>query len=143
MRCATIAALALAGACVPSDGPLMEPGENCQGCHGRDGVLFLGERERHAKQWTVAGTVFDPANTAVGIESAQVHVTDANGFSFHLRTNQAGNFYSRESVTLPLQACIERNGKTVCQQSPVTSGACNSCHNLSVFNVPEPPLVAP
>ena len=143
MKWMAMAALAGSVACVPADGPLMEPGENCQGCHGGTGTLYLSERRRHAKQWTVAGTVFDPANTAVGSEGVQVHITDANGFSFRLRTNLAGNFYTRETVQLPLQACLERNGNTVCQQSPVASGACNSCHNLALFNAPEPPLVAP
>ncbi len=138
---AIAAALAACWACVPSDGPLMEPGENCQGCHGGTGTLYFGERRRHAKAWTVAGTIFDPANAAAGFEGAQVHITDANGFDFRLRTNLAGNFYTRETVQLPLQACIERGGNTVCQQSPVTSGACNSCHNP--LDTPEPPLVAP
>jgi hypothetical protein len=140
---AIAAALAGCCACVPSDGPLMEPGENCQGCHGNTGTLYLGERRRHAKTWTVAGTVFDPAHTATGFEGAQVHIIDANGFDFRIRTNLAGNFYTRETVQLPLQACIERDGNTICQQSPVTSGACNACHNQTALNAPEPPLVAP
>lgn len=120
----------------------MEPGENCQGCHGEQGPLYLGEPLRRARTWTIAGTVYD-ARGINSVEGAQVQITDANGFAFSLRTNPAGNFYSREQVALPLKACIENGGKTICQQSPVTSGACNSCHNLALFGAPAPPLEAP
>jgi hypothetical protein len=129
-------------ACVPDNGPLMRPGEDCMACHGGDGSI-LPERVRDAKAWTAAGTVFDPADTAMGIEGAQVRITDADGFSFALRTNLAGNFYTRETIRLPLQACIARNGATMCQQGPVTSGACNSCHGLAALRAPQPPLTAP
>lgn len=129
--------------CVPNDSPVMEPGENCQGCHGDVGHLWLGERRRHARNWNVSGTVFDPADPAVGVEGAQVDVTDANGFHFSLRTNLAGNFYSAESVTPPLAVCVSRNGRKTCQQSPLASGACNDCHNLAVLGAPQPPLLAP
>ena len=143
-RILTLVALAQALACgVPNDSPVMLPGENCQACHGGEGRLWLGERKRHAQAWTVSGTVFDPANPAQGVEGANVTIADAKGFSFSLRTNLAGNFYSAESVQFPLTACIERDGRKVCQKSPVTSGACNDCHNLAVLGAPQPPLVAP
>ena len=132
-------------ACVPSDGPLMEAGENCQGCHG-DGqeMLYQGERPRHATTWTIAGTAYDTANTGKAAEGAEVQITDANGFAFSLRANLAGNFYSKETVTLPLRsACIAFGGRTVCQQSPVTSGSCNLCHNQIGLGAPQPPLAAP
>lgn len=143
MKWIALAVLVSTAACVPKDGPLMEAGENCQGCHGGSGPLYLGERRREGVTWTVAGTVFEASNPAVSVEGAQVQITDATGFSFSLRSNLAGNFYTRETVSLPLQACIQNNGHKTCQQSPVTSGSCNSCHNLSVFNAPEPPLVTP
>jgi hypothetical protein len=113
-------------------------------CHGGTGSLPQGERPRHAKTWTLAGTVFEPPpDTAVGVEGAEIEIVDADGFSFSLRSNLAGNFYSRESVRLPLSACIARGGATICQQSPVTSGACNSCHGLPQLGAPQPPLTAP
>ena len=144
MRWLALAVLAATLACVPGDGPLMEPGENCQGCHG-DGkeTLYQGERARHATTWTIAGTVYDAANTGKAVEGAQVRITDANGFAFSLRANLAGNFYSKEAVALPLQACIDFGAKTVCQQSPVTSGSCNLCHNQLTDGAPQPPLAAP
>jgi hypothetical protein len=127
-------------ACVPEDGPLMRPGEDCMACHGGDGSIVPGG-VTDAKAWTTAGTVFDRANTSRGAEGAQVQITDANGFSFSLRTNLVGNFYTRETIRLPLQTCISRNGRTLCMQSPATSGACNLCHGLG--SAPQPPLTAP
>ena len=144
MRALLLAAAACA--CVPDNGPLMRPGEDCMACHGGRGTLPPGERERHAKAWSVAGTVFEAAGGGLegaGVEGADVQITDSAGFSFALRTNQAGNFYTRETVVLPLRACIARGGATVCQQSPVTSGACNSCHGLAVLGAPQPPLTPP
>jgi hypothetical protein len=141
MRAAALSLLVCA--CVPDNGPLMRPGEDCMACHGGHGTLAPGERTRHAKAWTVAGTVFDPNDLALGVEGAQVHLTDANGWSFSLRTNEAGNFYSRENVAFPLQACISRGAASKCQVSPVANGSCNSCHGLALLGAPEPPLTAP
>jgi predicted small lipoprotein YifL len=138
---AVVAIVAVLAACTPKDGPLMEAGENCQGCHGGEGPLYLGERAHNAKPWSVAGTVFSASGQ--GVEGAQVHITDANGFSFWLRTNLAGNFYSAETVKLPLTTCIDWQGREKCQQSPVTKGTCNECHNLPEFGAPQAPLVAP
>jgi hypothetical protein len=138
--------LCAAAACVPSDGPLMEPGENCQGCHGDNNgaePLYFGERRRHATAWTIAGTVFEATNGAVGVEGAEVQIKDANGFAFSLRTNQAGNFYSKETVAFPLSACVAIGGQTVCQVTPVVSGSCNSCHNPASTSTPATSLKAP
>lgn len=135
-------ALALC-ACVPDNGPLMRPGEDCLACHGRDGTTPPGERARNAIAWSAAGTVFNPADPTAGSEGVRVQITDASGFSFALGTNLAGNFYTRETLRFPLRACLSRGGATVCQQGPVTSGACNSCHGLAALGAPQPPLTAP
>jgi hypothetical protein len=123
----------------------MEPGENCQGCHSGNSAepLYFGERRRHATTWTIAGTVFGGANGAVGVEGAEVQIKDANGFAFSLRTNQAGNFYSKETVAFPLSACVAIGGQAVCQASPVVSGSCNSCHNAASASAPATSLRAP
>ncbi|MGZ6142474.1 MAG: hypothetical protein ACXWLM_03995 [Myxococcales bacterium] len=142
MKLLALLSLSAPFACVPNDSPVMDPGENCLGCHGGEGQTYV-LRRRHAQPWTIAGTVFDAPDAGTGVEGAQVWVTDAKGFSFSLRTNLVGNFYSAEEIALPLSACIERNGKKTCQLSPVTSGACNLCHNLPELGAPQPPLVAP
>ncbi|HEY2028869.1 MAG TPA: carboxypeptidase-like regulatory domain-containing protein [Myxococcales bacterium] len=136
------AAAVLIAACVPAEGPAMDPGENCQGCHGSGNQpLYQGEERRHATDWTIAGTVFDVGDA--GVEGAEVQITDSAGFSFSLRSNLAGNFYSKETVAFPLQACIARDGRTVCQESPVASGSCNACHNAASAQLPQAELIAP
>jgi hypothetical protein len=122
MRRLAIGVALLLCACGGS-GPDMRPGEDCQRCHG-------GGSGKGGRIWTFAGTVYAAADAAAdaGVLDARVHVTDANGWSFMLRTNAAGNFYSAESVTFPLKICIERGGAEQCQVSAITSGACNSCH---------------
>ena len=119
-----MAAALLLGACVPEEGPLMDPGSDCMRCHGSGG----GEDE--ARPWTVAGTVYPTATSAAGdgVLGARVHVRDASGFAFTLRTNLAGNFYSAESVALPLEVCVEHGGAEKCMPIPAPQGSCNACH---------------
>ncbi len=81
-------AVALTG-CIPEEGPMMSPGEDCLSCHGGSG----GEED--ARPWTVAGTLS-------GSEGSRVTVFDSNGRSITMRTNQAGNFYTAEGIALPL-----------------------------------------
>jgi len=121
-------------ACIPDNGPLMRPGEDCLFCHSSTGG---------ATPWIAAGTVFRQADGGQGFEGARVRLTDANGFSVALRTNEAGNFYTREALRFPLTACIDANGATVCQQSPLTAGSCNTCHGEAIFGAPQPPLTPP
>ena len=127
-------------ACVPADGPLMEPGQDCLRCHGGATVPNTpqnpGFEVRHARTWTLAGTVYGAtdADLSAGILGAYVDVTDANGFSFQLRTNEAGNFYSAESVVFPLTVCVELGGTKTCQQSTTAYGSCNACHTVPPTN---------
>jgi len=118
---AALALLLLAG-CGLEGSPIMEPGRDCLECHGG------GE----AKRWTLAGTVYPATDSAAGagILGATVRVHDAGGRSFGLRTNLAGNFYTAEKVTFPLQVCVEHGGASTCMEAATTSGACNGCHTV-------------
>jgi hypothetical protein len=122
-RLVLVVALAVAG-CVPEEGPLMRPGEDCMRCHGAN--------EDEAKTWSIAGTVYDApdADAQAGLLGAHIQITDASGWSFRLRSNLSGNFYSAESVAFPLQVCAEKGGATHCMEDPVQSGACNACHTV-------------
>ena len=106
MNRALAAAVLVFAGCAPEEGPLMEPGADCLGCHDGD----------EARLWTAAGTW--------GGQGNQVSLRDANGKSFTLGTNQAGNFYTAESLAFPLQVSV--NGETM--PDAVTYGGCNSCH---------------
>jgi hypothetical protein len=109
IRLACVAALLLTtAACVPEEGPMMEPGEDCLECH--DG----GE----ARRWTVAGTWAGQGN--------QVSIQDAAGKAFTLHTNQAGNFWSAEPVTFPLRVGV--NGQAMPDDVTAADASCNRCH---------------
>jgi hypothetical protein len=107
---AALAALLLvSAACVPEEGPLMEPGSNCLECHGG------GE----ARAWTFAGTL-------QGHERRQLQVVDAAGKTFTLRVNQVGNLWSAEPVTFPLRVSVD--GATMPDPVLASGANCNSCH---------------
>jgi hypothetical protein len=118
---AAAALLALAG-CIPEEGPMMAPGRDCMECHAS------GAGEEEAKPWTVAGTIS-------GRRGAHVTITDQNGWSFTLRSNQAGNFYTAEGVALPLRA-ISVDGASMSATDMARTGqmpnpgSCNAagCH---------------
>jgi mono/diheme cytochrome c family protein len=135
MKRAVVLVLLVAGAgCgIPETGPMMAPGENCLECHGgggggEGGVGTLAEGgEEDGKRWSFAGTV---VSAGQGVENARIHVTDANGWSFTIRSNQAGNFYSAENVAFPLHVVIDWNGNTY--EMTGAGGACNGCHGGGV-----------
>ena len=135
MRRAAALAAALAAACIPDEGPLMRPGENCLECHGGamlpDEPPTVADREG-AKRWTIAGTVFPSVSAAPGdgVRGAKVHVRDASGRTFTLETNQAGNFYTAESVAFPLRVAVEHRGVTHEMPLDVPYGGCNGCHRI-------------
>ena len=104
------ALLLTSAACIPEEGPMMEPGRDCMECH--DG----GE----GRKWTVAGT-WDR-------QGQKVVITDATGKSFTLHTNQAGNFWSSEPVAFPLRVSVD--GAAMPTPPLVNHGSCNAsgCH---------------
>ena len=112
VRLALAAALAavLGAACVPEEGPLMAPGQDCLECHGGGG----GEED--AKAWTVAGTM--------GRQGSRIDVTDADGKGVALHAAQNGNFYTAESVRFPLVVAVD--GRRM--PGTVSYGGCNRCH---------------
>jgi len=145
-----VLSLALAGlaltACTPSNGPLMRPGDDCLRCHGGSPGGRGGQSEEEdATPWSLAGTVYPTldSNADAGIEGVDVHVTDATGFSFHLHTNLAGNFYSAERVAFPLQVCVSRSGAQRCMEGAAPHGACNLCHGLPPLEGAEGRIAAP
>lgn len=114
--------LALAGAlaaCVPEGSPLMRPGQDCLACH-------VGEN----RPWTVAGTIYaaPDADENAGLEGAEVLVTDANGRELTMRTNPAGNFFTREALAAPYRVEVQYGETRMAMSHPPASGSCNSCH---------------
>ncbi len=121
-RCAGLAALtlglALAG-CIPEEGPMMKPGEDCMECHGGRGE----GGEDDARAWSVAGTI-------AGRQGARVTISDRNGWTFTLRSNRAGNFYTAENVAFPLRSVTVDGAAMSAGAGRFDHGSCNAsaCH---------------
>jgi hypothetical protein len=105
-------------------GPLHRPGQPCLLCH--DGAL--GD----PTEFSVAGTVFrDPLDKQAAV-GARVQLKAADGSSFTLTSNQAGNFYVEPRTwkpVYPLEVSIDYESQTVSMVSNIgRDGACAGCH---------------
>jgi hypothetical protein len=123
MRVAAAFAILTTAGCVASEGPMMSPFEDCLSCH--DG----GD----AKAWTAAGT---------WARGSHVTITDANGKSFTLRGNDAGNFYTAEPLAFPIRVSVDG----AAMPDAITygggrGGSCNVCHRKETITTG--PLMAP
>jgi hypothetical protein len=129
MRKTATLMLLVASACVPEEGPMMTPFQDCLGCHASGG---------EAKSWTAAGT---------WAKGAKVSITDSNGKSFTLTGNDAGNFYTAEGLAFPLTVSV--NGKVMpdtlnpAQPAKLTYGGCNLCHRAEQVTLTFGPEMLP
>jgi hypothetical protein len=106
---------------------LMHPGDACITCH---------RTHFNAPSFAFAGTVYptahEPTNCdgADGLDGDEMHVivTDANGTVQDVLANQAGNFYSYNTIRFPITAVVTYQGRTRAMTTPASSGDCNSCH---------------
>ncbi len=114
-----LCALAAAG-CVAEEGPMMEPGRDCQSCHSAGG----------ARAWSFSGTVFarEDAGEDEGVQGITVTVEDANGKRVSVRSNEAGNFYSAEKLQPPLRAWVSHGSTVEEMDDTFEYGSCNACH---------------
>jgi hypothetical protein len=126
-RLAAAALLILVNSCVPQEGPMMSPFEDCLSCHSSGG---------DARTWTAAGTFF---------KGAKVQIVDQNGKTVSLRGNNAGNFYTAEGLAFPITISVDGvlMATTTAPTTPLTSsyGGCNACHHS--WQVTVGPLMAP
>jgi hypothetical protein len=124
-RLAAVAVAAVLAACIPEQGPMMEPGSDCLGCHGG------GSGEESAKAWTVAGTWSGEGH------SVWIGEVAPGTKSFTLKTNQAGNFYTREPLRFPILVAIDGvfmppqqgiGGSGGMAYLTQAEASCNRCH---------------
>ena len=126
MRALLLTTCVALAACVPEEGPWMDPGSNCMVCHAE-------KRSASDRAWSVAGTTQNlslGAGPAPELAGATISFTDASGKTHSMTSNGAGNFYTAESVTFPLSdISITRDGQPP-RIMPIKakSGACNECH---------------
>ncbi len=103
------------------ESPMMNPGQDCVDCHAS------GE----GPDYTLAGTVmgdYDDEDDCNGVEDVVVSITDADGNSFSLTSNAAGNFYTNDDIAMPYTVVIEKDGATREMSGEQEDGACNRCH---------------
>lgn len=132
-RCAT--GLRWAGG--DAESPLMHPGRDCIACHASGG---------EGPRFTIAGTVhaaIDDPDDCYGVPGVNVTVTDANGQAITLTTNEAGNFYSRAALVMPIHARLELAGNLNAMTFTPQVGACASCHTQTGASNAPGRIVAP
>jgi len=126
LRRALLLGALLCAACVPENGPLMEPGEDCLECHGG--------AEDDARAWSAAGTM--------GGKGSRVVITDANGWTITLRSAENGNFYTAEDLRYPVRVSVDGDEMPDPVPSPLSAAGtciagrcctgsrcgCNDCH---------------
>ena len=114
------AALLGASSCASAEGPWMQPGSNCMDCHGPSAHF----------SWTAAGTVYPARDAPADQGRAHVHIeiTDAQGKTLSLESNEVGNFYTAEPLELPLRVAARVGDQTVEMPTAAPTGACASCH---------------
>jgi len=99
----------------------MRPGQACLECHRRVG----------GPEFSLAGTVYPTRhepNGCNGLADARVVIFGADGKTFTLSTNAAGNFFFPDEVARPYKALVARGNLVREMKTLQTSGDCNGCH---------------
>lgn len=100
-------------------------GKNCMSCHNGGG---------EAPKWNVAGTVYNDVLTATNSNATVKLYTGPDGtgtLKYTLQVDSKGNFYTSSPIdfTGGLYPSVVGATSTNSMASPITSGACNSCHD--------------
>lgn len=101
-------------------------GQNCMNCHKPGG----GE----APAWNLAGTVYNEALTATNSNATVKLYTGPDGtgtLKYTIQVDKKGNFYTTSAIdfTGGLFPSVIGATSTYSMSTPITSGACNSCHD--------------
>ena len=110
-------------------GPLHRAGQRCVVCHQANG-------EAAESPFTLAGTVFAQPKRQVGVEGAEVRLTDADGTKHITKTNCVGNFFVKPSEwepRFPILVEVAKGGVRRSMRSPIGREAdCAGCHVLQI-----------
>ena len=110
-------------------------GQPCTVCHGEGGPAS-------DKPFTVAGTVFAQPLREVGVEGAEVRMTDADGTKYTAKTNCVGNFMvtaDQWDPKFPVLVEIAKNNTKRSMQTAIgREPSCGNCHTVSLM--PDSPL---
>ena len=103
-------------------------GQNCMNCHNSNGP---GEGI-----FNVAGTVYDSLQTTP-LPNGKVELFDAptgGNLIASIEVDANGNFFSTNAINFGsglYPRVISPNGHVKSMSTPLTMGACNSCHGVS------------
>lgn len=107
-------------------------GENCMSCHSQGGG---------GEGWfEIAGTVYDTSYSSI-IENATIRLyTGINGtgdLKYTIEGDKKGNFFTTKSVDFGNGLYPVVSGPTISNHmsTPITTGACNSCHGVSTDRI--------
>lgn len=106
--------------CIPEQTPTVSPhysGRDCMDCHGIS-----------ARDFTAAGTVYTDAWGTAPVAGATVVLEAPDGSEVYAITADNGNFSTAEPLAASFSKRVTRCPYDVLAESPVSSGACNSCH---------------
>lgn len=103
-------------------------GQNCMACH-----VSGGKGEGY---FNVAGTVYDSTLTAYNPNTTVYLYSQQNGqgdLRYTIQVDGLGNFYTTEVIDFGngLYPVIKSNSGERYMSSPISTGACNSCHGYS------------
>ena len=110
-------------------------GKNCMSCHtngteaGNEGGVFH-----------IAGSVYDSTFSNANPNSTIYMYTGPGGtgtLKYTIPVDQKGNFYATGGVdfSAALYPVVQGLTSTYHMSSPTTSGACNSCHNVTTEKI--------
>jgi hypothetical protein len=106
-------------------GEFHRAGQPCVVCHQEHGAAS-------DDPFTVAGTVFAGTARMVGVDRAEIRLTDAAGTKFTTHTNCVGNFFVKPadwSPSFPILVSIAKNNIVRNMQGVIgRDGSCAHCH---------------
>ncbi len=115
-------------------GEFHRAGQPCTTCHQEGGPAS-------DFPYTVAGTVFAQPRRQVGVEGAEVRMTDADGTKHIAKTNCVGNFFvtaAEWQPKFPILVEVAKNKVSRSMRSPIGRNAsCAGCHS-SELEVADP-----
>jgi len=116
-------------------GPYHRAGQRCVACHQQGGTAS-------GSPFTLAGTIFAQPQRQVGVDGAEIRLTDADGTKYIAKTNCVGNFFIRPGEwdpKFPVLVAVFKSGTQRSMQSPIGREAdCAGCHTIDL--PPKDPL---
>lgn len=109
-------------------GELHRAGQPCLTCHQEGGPAS-------SFPFTLAGTVFAQPLRQIGVEGAEIRITDAGGKQFIKKTNCVGNFFIKAGEFQPEFPLVVQVGKgaTRAMRSVIgREGSCGGCHSIDL-----------